>query len=60
MNKHIIIIFFLAVALAAGYYAYQQGFFDKGIDRIENVLHEYCDPAQEDCSAFQDDAQDIA
>lgn len=60
MNKNMVIVFFLMLIAAAGYYAYQQGCFDKGIDRVENALNEICDPSKEDCSEFQDDLSELA
>lgn len=59
MNKNMIIIFFLMVIAAAAYYAYEQGIFDENIDKVENVMHQICDPLQEDCTAFQEDLTDL-
>ncbi|MBP6869312.1 hypothetical protein KBC04_00290 [Candidatus Babeliales bacterium] len=57
MNKNMIILFFLMVAVAAGYYAYQQGYFNAEIERVEKGLHEICDSTKEDCSAFEEDLE---
>ena len=59
MNRNIIILFFLIIIAAAGYYAYQQGYFDQSIDKVENVLHEICDPSKEDCTAFEETLTDL-
>lgn len=59
MNKNMIIIFFLMVIAAAGYYAYEQGLFDASIDKIEDVMHQVCDPTKEDCTAFEEDLTDL-
>ncbi|MDP3787951.1 MAG: hypothetical protein Q8Q60_01370 [Candidatus Chromulinivorax sp.] len=55
MNKNMVIVFFLVVLAAAGYYCYEQGYFNSEIAQVEQALVDICDPAQEDCSAIEED-----
>lgn len=56
MNKNMV-LFFLVVALAGGFFAYQQGMFNKEIAMVEKNLNEICDPSKEDCTAFEEDLE---
>ena len=47
----------MVVAAAAGFYAYQQGLFNKEVAQIELNMNAICDPSQEDCSAFEEDLE---
>ncbi len=55
MNKNMVIVFFLVVLAAAGYYCYEQGYFNAEVVQVENALVAICDPAQEDCSDIEED-----
>jgi hypothetical protein len=49
---------FFVVVLAAGcFYAYQQGFFNAEIEKVEQNVNAICDPSQEDCSDFEEDLE---
>jgi hypothetical protein len=52
-----IIMFFLVVAAAAGYYCYEQGFFNSEIEQVEKALNDICDPSKEDCSDIEEDLE---
>ena len=52
-----ITLFFLVMLAAAGYYCYDQGFFNKEVAQVEAVLVEICDPAKEDCSGLEEDLE---
>jgi hypothetical protein len=56
MNKNMV-LFFLVVALAGGFFAYQQGMFNKEIAMVEKNLNDICDPSKEDCTAFEEDLE---
>ena len=55
MNKNMIILFFLVLIAAVGYYCYDQGYFNAEIAQVEQALNEICDESKEDCSAFEED-----
>ncbi len=57
MNKNMITLFFLGMLVAAGYYCYDQGYFDQRIAQVEKTLVEICDPAHSDCSAVEEDLE---
>ena len=57
MNKNMVIMFFLVVLAAAGYYCYEQGFFNREIAQVEKSLNQICDPAKEDCSGLDEDLE---
>lgn len=57
MKKNMVILFFIVALAAAGYYAYEQGYFNAEIAKIEKNLNDICDPSQEDCSAFEEDLE---
>lgn len=57
MNKNMVILFFVVVLAAAGFYAYQQGLFNAQIAKVENNMNKICDPSKEDCSAFEEDLE---
>ncbi len=57
MNKNMITLFFLVMLVAAGYYCYDQGFFNKEVVQAEKILVEICDPAHDDCSAIEEDLE---
>lgn len=57
MNRNLVILFFLVVFAAAGYYCYEQGCFDAGIAHVEKALNTICDPETEDCSALDEDLE---
>jgi hypothetical protein len=57
MNKNMIILFFMVVLGAAGYYCYQQGFFNSEIAQVEKALNDICDPSKEDCSGLDEDLE---
>lgn len=50
-----IILFFLVLIAAVGYYCYDQGYFNAEIAQVEQALNEICDESKEDCSAFEED-----
>ena len=57
MNKHLITLMLLALVGAAGYYCYQNGCVKKAEVAMEESLTAICDPAQEDCSALEEDLE---
>ena len=57
MNKNMVILFFLVVLAAAGYYCYEQGYFNSGIAQVETTLNEICDSSKEDCSGIDEDLE---
>ncbi len=57
MNKNMITLFFLVMLAAAGYYCYDQGFFNKEVAQVEAALVEICDPAKEDCPELEEDLE---
>ena len=50
-------LFFMVALAAAGFYAYQQGLFNKEIAQVEKNLNAICDPSKEDCTAFEEDLE---
>ncbi len=55
MNKNMVILFFVVALGAAGYYGYQQGYFNSEIAQMEKNLNAMCDPTKEDCTDFEND-----
>jgi uncharacterized ion transporter superfamily protein YfcC len=55
MNKNMVILFFVVMLAAAGYYCYEQGYFNAEIVQVEKALNDICDPTQQDCSAIEED-----
>lgn len=55
MNKNMVILFFVVMLAAAGFYCYQQGYFNAEVAQVEQALTDICDPAQQDCSAVEED-----
>lgn len=55
MNKNMVILFFVVMLAAAGYYCYEQGYFNGEIAQVEAVLTEICDPSKEDCTPVEED-----
>jgi len=57
MNKHLIKLLLVAALGAAGYYCYQSGCMKKAEISMGKSLNAICDPAKEDCSAFEEDLE---
>ena len=57
MNKNMVILFFVVLLAAAGYYCYEQGYFNSEIAQVEKALTDICDSSKEDCSDFDEDLE---
>ena len=57
MNKNLVMLFFVIIFAAAGFFAYQQGYFNAQIAEVEKRLNDICDPSKEDCSVVEEDLE---
>ena len=52
-----VVLFFVVLLAVAGYYCYEQGYFNSEIAQVEKALINVCDSSKEDCSAFDEDLE---
>ncbi|MGZ6255182.1 MAG: hypothetical protein ACXWL5_04295 [Candidatus Chromulinivorax sp.] len=57
MHKNMMMLLLALVAAGAVYYFHQQGYFSQVENKVEQRLHEICDPTQRDCSDLEEDLE---
>ena len=57
MNKNMMLLLVFAAAGAIIFYCHKEGYFSKVEHRMEQKLHNICDPSQRDCSDLEKDLE---